>query len=64
MCFPKAARVWSATGDWPIQGQWSAIEACQPGADLSLPYQLLVGLWIIRLSAMQQTLLFNSACQA
>jgi len=52
MCFPEAARVWSTTGDRSIQGQWSAIEACQPGADLSLPYQLLARLWINRLSVM------------
>jgi len=64
MCFPKAARVWSAIGDWSIQGQWSAIEACQPGADLSLPYQLLARLWINRLSVTQQTSFFNSACPA
>ena len=64
MCFPEAARVWSAASDWSIQGQRSAIEACQPGADLSLPYQLLARLWNNRLSVMQQTSLFNSACPA
>jgi len=64
VCVPKAARVWSAIGDWSFQGQWSAIEACQPGADPSLPYQLSAGLWINRHSITQQTSLVNSACPA
>ena len=31
MCIPQAAGLWPALGNRPFQGQWCAIEACQPG---------------------------------